>query len=85
MKWINKNNRMQLTREEYSQLEPFLLALGVRTRMTMIDSGIITVEAQNVYEEAMPIWADQRVKAGFQEKAEKMLTPDELNKYRHWL
>ena len=42
-------NFLKLTADEYKVIEPFLLAHGVRTRVTMIESSEYTIQAENSY------------------------------------
>ena len=55
MKHITKRygvelNELELTQEEFAQLEPFLKALGVRCRTPLWDSnGNMIIEAENPY------------------------------------
>ena len=72
---------MELTREEYSQLEPFLLALGVRTRMTSLYNGIMTIQAENAYRSSL-IWANQEARERIRKEAEELLELKELNRYK---
>lgn len=44
-----ETNLLQLTQEEYKQLEPFLRQLGIRCRTTTWDSKEMTVQAENPY------------------------------------
>ncbi|MBR4606341.1 MAG: hypothetical protein IKO41_08985 [Lachnospiraceae bacterium] len=54
MHHINKENgistnMLMLSREEYGQLEPFLLKLGVRSRITQETESAIVIQAENVF------------------------------------
>ena len=40
---------LKLTANEYKVIEPFLLAHGVRTRVTMIENSEYTIQAENTY------------------------------------
>ncbi len=42
-------NLLKLTADEYKTIEPFLLAHGVRTRVTIIEGGEYTIQAENTY------------------------------------
>ncbi len=42
-------NLLKLTADEYKTIEPFLLAHGVRTRVTMIENREYTIQAENTY------------------------------------
>ena len=62
-----KVNFLELNADEYKALEPFLLTLGVRSRVTMIEQGQYTIQAENVYK----TWIDDPVKRN---RAENELT-----------
>lgn len=42
-------NKLTLTHEEYSVLEPFLLKLGIRCRSTEWNFRTVTIQAENCY------------------------------------
>ena len=42
-------NFLKVSKDEYKVLEPFLLALGVRTRITTIEGNEYTIQAENSY------------------------------------
>lgn len=51
-------NLLELSVDDYYELERFLLKLGVRSRMTSIYQGHCVIQAENVYQEDMS--ADER-------------------------
>lgn len=56
MKHITKEygqstNLLELTQDEYKALEPFLVALGVRSRATMWMGETVKIQAENPYKE----------------------------------
>ena len=48
-----ESNLLSLTADEYKVIEPFLLAHGVRSRVTMISGGVYTIQAENTYKSWM--------------------------------
>ena len=69
-----KCNLLELTSDEYRILEPFLLSLGVRTRVTKWDSKKIVIQAENVFNSC---WISQIAR----EIAEEQLTPFSISCY----
>ena len=80
MKHINKKyglecNLLQLTQEELKQLEPFLLALGVRCRISQDNfNGEYVIQAENVYKTCADLLSTHR--------AERLLTEDYIKSYK---
>ena len=70
-----KCNLLELTSDEYRILEPFLLSLGVRTRVTKWDSKKIVIQAENVFNSC---WISQIAR----EIAEEQLTPFSISCYK---
>lgn len=69
-------NYLKLTRDEYKALEPFLLALGVRSRVTQIDTDrTYTIQAENVFKSCMTNRNDR-------EYAEHFLTNEMIEVYQ---
>ena len=44
-----ETNELSLTWDEYEQLEPFLIKLGVRTRSIISDRNGLTIQGENPY------------------------------------
>jgi len=53
-------NFIKVSKDEYKALEPFLLALGVRTRVTIISNGEYTIQAENSYKTWMSSSYDRK-------------------------
>ena len=81
----SKCNSLELTREQYLAIEPFLLNLGIRSRLTKVSSvrnektgkmeELCTMQAENPYEH----WIGKNER----EIAEKALTPDSVECYKY--
>lgn len=68
-------NLLQLTQEELKQLEPFLLALGVRCRISQDNfNGECVIQAENVYKTRADLLTTTR--------AESLLTEDNIKSYK---
>ena len=66
---------LKLTVDEYKVIEKFLLAHGVRSRVTMIENGEYTIQAENTYKTWMRDAFDRKL-------AEDNLTGFSLECYR---
>lgn len=80
-------NLLELTRKEYNALEPFLLALGVRTRSTMshYKSGveILKIQAENPYKTSLCCYRGLNDVISHAFKfAEREMRPDAISCYK---
>ena len=81
MKFIEKEygteaNLLELTAEEYYKvIEPFLMAHGVRSRITLFDNQKCVIQAENVYKTWMSDSFDRKC-------AEDHLTGFRLDAYK---
>ena len=48
-------NLLELTHDEYKELKPFLLALGIKTRSVRSDREKVVIQGKNPYE----IWINE--------------------------
>lgn len=78
-----ETNLLQLTREEYEQLEPFLRQLGIRCRATMWDSKEMTIQAENPYKYQLHSAAvvNSEIKR-YEQYADELMTDKCLNLYK---
>lgn len=92
MKYISeeygqKCNLLELTQDEYDALEPFLLALGVRSRTTSswVEGDLIVnkIQADNPYKVSLTAYKGiNDITAHAYESAEREMEPFRLSCYR---
>lgn len=78
-----KCNLLQLTEDDLAALEPFLLGLGVRCRMTKMESvdGVptLTIQAENVWKENALFYHDTYL---VRKGVKSDLEPDSIAAYK---
>lgn len=82
-----KCNLLELTQDEYAALEPFLLALGVRTRTTScwVEDGSIVckIQAENPYKTSLSGYRGLNdITALAYEMAEREMAPFSISCYK---
>lgn len=82
-----KRNLLKLTADEYRAIEPFLLSLGVRTRMTKgyYENGveILEIQGENPYKESLfPVKSQNDVLKQARDYAERMMEFDSIAWYK---
>lgn len=82
-----KCNLLELTQDEYAALEPFLLALGVRTRTTSFwaeDGSIVCkIQAENPYKTSLSSYkALDDITALAYKSAEREMEPFSISCYK---
>ena len=53
---------MALSKEEYKAIEPYLIGIGVRTRVAAIKGGVYYIQADNPYMRYVGLYGSEQVK-----------------------
>ncbi len=79
-----RTNLLELTEEDYRQLEGFLKELGVRTRRVSSDlgAGTTVIQAENPYKVQLELHSKYHPAESILAFADKQMTDDEIARYK---
>lgn len=79
-----RTNLLELTEEDYSQLEGFLVKLGVRTRRVSSDwgAGTTVIQAENPYKVQLDLYSKYHTAESILAFADEKMTDDEVARYK---
>lgn len=77
-------NLLELSEEDYRQLEGFLVKLGVRTRRVSSDwgAGTTVIQAENPYQVQLELYSKYHPAESILAFADKQMTVDEIARYK---